>query len=410
LPSRSANLAASNWDYQLVIPEQLGGFTVSLGKWIGLLAFILSLYVLWQVRQVLLLIFAAVVLANALNVLVERFTRERIKRSFAVLLSIILLLAVLVGFYWLIVPPFATQFQELSLLVPKGIDRFNTWLEALQKTYPQYIQYVPDVEQLIQQLQPLVNRLLGGGLTFFSNSLGFIGQFLLVLILTLMLLADPAPYRRNFIRLFPAFYRRRIDEILLKCEASLRGWLLGILFNMGVIASLTFVGLLILRIKLPLAQAALAGILTFIPNIGPALSVVPPMAIALLDTPWKVIAVLILYILIQQVETNLLTPLVMAQQVSLLPAITLLAQVFFATFFGFLGLLLALPLTVVGQVWLKEVLVKDILDKWDFSRENHSELVIVTRADKAPQFSENLNKLVEINGGIDDKSNADKLD
>jgi predicted PurR-regulated permease PerM len=179
---------------------------------------------------------------------------------------------------------------------------------------------------------------------------------------------------------------------------------------MGVIASLTFVGLLILRIKLPLAQAALAGILTFIPNIGPALSVVPPMAIALLDTPWKVIAVLILYILIQQVETNLLTPLVMAQQVSLLPAITLLAQVFFATFFGFLGLLLALPLTVVGQVWLKEVLVKDILDKWDFSRENHSELVIVTRADKAPQFSENLNKLVEINGGIDDKSNADKLD
>jgi len=127
---------------------------------------------------------------------------------------------------------------------------------------------------------------------------------------------------------------------------------------------LSFFGLLLLRIPLALAQATLAGILTFIPNIGPAVSVIPPMAIALLDSPWKAIAVLILYIVIQQVESNLLTPLVMAQQVSLLPAITLLAQLFFVTFFGFLGLLLALPLTVVAQVWLKEVLIKDILDEW----------------------------------------------
>jgi predicted PurR-regulated permease PerM len=105
-------------------------------------------------------------------------------------------------------------------------------------------------------------------------------------------------------------------------------------------------------------------LLTFIPNIGPTLSVIPPIAIALLEDPWKALAVLILYIIIQQIESNLLTPLVMAQQVSLLPAVTLLAQVFFATFFGFLGLLLALPLTVVGQVWLKEVLLEDILDNW----------------------------------------------
>jgi predicted PurR-regulated permease PerM len=91
------------------------------------------------------------------------------------------------------------------------------------------------------------------------------------------------------------------------------------------------------------------------------------MAIALIEAPWKSLAVLILYIAIQQVESNLLTPIVMAQQVSLLPAVTLLAQLFFATFFGFLGLFLALPLTVVGQVWLKEVLIKDILDRWDDS-------------------------------------------
>jgi predicted PurR-regulated permease PerM len=383
---------------------------VSLGKWIGFFAFIVSLYILWQIREVLLLIFAAVVLANALNVLVERFSRSGMKRAFAVLLSIFLLLAVLVGFFLVIVPPFADQFQELSELVPKGIQRLSIWFEALQaRISPQLMQYFPTIDQLIQQVQPFVNRLLGGGFTFFSSSLGVIFNLLLVIVLTLMLLADPAPYRKSFIRLFPSFYRRRVDEILDKCQVALRGWLVGILFNMFVIASLSFVGLLFLRVPLALAQAALAGILTFIPNIGPALSVIPPIAIALLDTPWKALAVLILYILIQQVESNLLTPYVMAQQVSLLPAITLLAQVFFATFFGFLGLFLALPLTVVAQVWLKEVLVKDILDQWNYYPDKHAELVIVSDSPEAPESTEEPEEVTGENAVIQDKPSTDDV-
>ncbi|HEY9599412.1 MAG TPA: AI-2E family transporter [Cyanophyceae cyanobacterium] len=374
---------------------------MSLGKWIGLLAFVLSVYILWQIRQVLLLIFAAVVLANALNVLVKRFQKSGMKRGFAVLLSVFLLIAILVGFFWLIVPPFAAQFQELTQLVPKGIQRFNIWFEALQTHIsPQFKEYIPDINQLIQQLQPFLNRLLGGSFTFFSSSLGVVGQFLLVIVLTLMLLADPAPYRRNFIRLFPSFYRRRVDEILNQCEVALRGWLVGILFNMGVIASLSFVGLLVLKVPLALAQSALAGLLTFIPNIGPALTVIPPMAIALLEAPWKAIAVLILYILIQQVESHLLTPLVMAQQVSLLPAVTLLSQVFFATFFGFLGLILALPLTVVAQVWLKEVIVKDILDHWNHPWEKQNELARVSKLPNIENSPETTKVIVEDNPEI----------
>lgn len=132
---------------------------------------------------------------------------------------------------------------------------------------------------------------------------------------------------------------------------------------MSVIALLSGIGLLILGIPLALANALLAGLLTFIPNVGPTLSVIPPMAIALLDAPWKALAVLVLYIIIQQIESNLLTPLVMQKQVSLLPAITLLSQLVFAVFFGFLGLFMALPLTIVLQVLLKELIIKSWLDK-----------------------------------------------
>ena len=355
---------------------------MSLGKWIGILAFIISLFILWQIRQILMLIFAAIVISNALNILVGRFQRSGMQRFFAVLLSLFLLLCVLVVFYFLIVPPFAEQFLQLSELVPQGIEQLGEWIEAIEADISSGLldQYIPDINQLLQQLPPLINRVLGGGVTFFNNALGVLLNGLLVLILTLMLLADPNPYRKSFVRIFPSFYRRRVDEILQRCNESLRGWLAGILFNMAVISLLSFFGLLLLRVPLALAQATLAGILTFIPNIGPALSVIPPIAIALLDSPWKALAVLILYIVIQQIETNLLTPLVMAQQVSLLPAITLLAQLFFVTFFGFLGLFLALPLTVVAQVWLKEVLVKDILDQWHHPSHKDAQPVATTFA------------------------------
>jgi predicted PurR-regulated permease PerM len=344
---------------------------VKLGQWVGILALTLALYILWEIRSVLMLIFAAVVLATALNTLGEQLQKRlKIQRSLSLMLAIFGLLGILAIALWLVVPPFVSQFQELTLLVPKGVDRLDQLVKDLSAMAPPFlVPYLPRVEELVQQLQPLLNRLVGGSFTVVTGTLGGVLNVLLVVILTLMLLFEPEPYRRAFVRCFPSFYRRRVHEILDKCGRSLQGWLLGILFNMLVIGSLSGVGLLILGVQLPLANAIFAGLLTFIPNIGPALSVVPPMVIALLDAPWKSLAVIGLYFFVQQMETNLLTPIVMAQQVSMLPAVTLLSQVFFATFFGFLGLLLALPLTVVLQVWLHEVVVKDILDRWQ--EENH---------------------------------------
>jgi predicted PurR-regulated permease PerM len=127
--------------------------------------------------------------------------------------------------------------------------------------------------------------------------------------------------------------------------------------------------------------------LNLIPNLGPTLSVVPAMAIALLDSPWKVVAVLILYLIIQQVESNFITPIVMAHQVSLLPAVTLIAQLFFVTFFGFLGLFLALPLTVVAKIWMQEVLIKDVLDEWGNNHRKDTELVIVSESPTSDKFT-----------------------
>ncbi|NJK62340.1 MAG: AI-2E family transporter [Synechococcaceae cyanobacterium SM2_3_1] len=190
----------------------------------------------------------------------------------------------------------------------------------------------------------------------------------MVFILTILLLLDPLAYTRVFTQIFPCFYRPRIAFILQQCEVTLRSWLVGILLTSVMVTLLSAMGLLILRVPYVLANAVLAGMLNFIPNIGPTLSVVAPMAAALTVSAWKAIFVLILYILIQQLESTVLTPVVMSRQVSLLPGLTLMAQVVFATFFGVLGLLLAVPLAAVLQIWIREALIRDILDPWTTPR------------------------------------------
>jgi predicted PurR-regulated permease PerM len=339
---------------------------VNLGRWIGFLILAAALYTLWEIRQIMLLIFAAVVLANSLNLLAQTLETKRIQRPLAVLLAVGCFVGVLIIFGWMIVPPFVKQFQELLLLVPAGSQRANAWLDQVGQQLPVEVRpYLPNLDSLGQDLKPYINGLLGRSVAIFSSSLGAIVNILLVLVLGLMLLVNPLAYRRVFIRLFPSFYRRRIDQILKECEIALGRWMVGALISMSVVAVLSTIGLWIIGVPAALAQGILAGLLNFIPNIGPTLSVVLPMSISLVDGMWwKPIAVFVLYFLVQQFESNLLTPYVMAQQLSLLPAITLMAQVFFATVFGFLGLAFAIPLTVVSQIWLRHTLLEDVLDEW----------------------------------------------
>ncbi|RUT05194.1 AI-2E family transporter [Dulcicalothrix desertica PCC 7102] len=352
---------------------------MKLGQWIGLIAIVISLYILWQIRDVLLLMFAAVVISTTLNRLAIWFQGKGVKRGGAVLLSVGIFFAVIIGFFLVVVPPFITQFQELTFRVPKGIQLFNNWLDVFKARVPaQVAPYIPNVDSLIKQAQPFVNRALGSSFAFLSGSLEALLKILLVLVLTGMFLSEPQAYRKLFVRLFPSFYRRRVDGILDKCEVSLEGWVAGAGIAMLYVGAMSMIGLLILRVPSALALAVLSGFMNLIPNLGPTISVIPAMAIALLDAPWKAAAVFVVYFVIQQTEGNFITPLIMAQKVSLLPAVTLIAQLFFLNFFGFLGLLLALPLTVVTKIWTQEVLIKDVLDEWGKKPERETEYIIVS--------------------------------
>jgi predicted PurR-regulated permease PerM len=338
---------------------------LKLGHWVGLLVLGVSLYILWELRQVLLLIFLAVVLATALNQIQLSLQRFKLKRGAAVGLTVLLTLVVIGCFLLLVVPPFIREFGKLAEEAPKSLELVEVWLVNVSKNLPFHADGTQILDRIGSELQKLDSSIVSSNFfAVFSNTLALLLNLLLVLVLTVMFVVNPHPYRQGLIRLFPGFYRRRIDDILTKSEVALTGWLIGTLINMVVIGVVSWIVLMVLGVRLVLANALLAGVLEAIPNIGPVMSVLPPMAIALLDAPWKAVAVLGAYVVIQQLEQYLLVPTVMAKQVDLLPAVTLLSQVVFAMFFGFLGLLLALPLVIVGQIWVKEILVKDVLDHW----------------------------------------------
>jgi len=337
---------------------------VKFGQWLSLLALAVSLYILWQIRQVLLLVFAAVVLATILNRVVRQLQRSGAKRGLAIGVTIIFLLASVFSLFAIILPRLFDQIEQFSNVLPAALGQLEISYEWLQSRIPGQMGGSRILETAIQDLQAQAASLPRNAFVLLRGSINIVLNLLLFLAATIMLLVNPLQYRRVFILAFPSFYRRRANEILDECEESLVGWIRGTLLAMGVITVVSYIGLLILGVPLPLINAILAGLLEFIPNIGPTLSVVPPALLALLDAPWKAIAVIILYLLIQQFESLFLVPFVMKKEVSLLPLFTVISVVVFSFFFGFLGLFLAIPLLIVSQIWLNEVLVKDILNPW----------------------------------------------
>lgn len=336
--------------------------------WIGLICFIVAIAILWRFREIVLLVFMAGVLAIALNGLVrqlmQRLAWSRGQAVLATLLGVTLVGALGLA---LILPPFIRQFEQLLTLIPLGITDLATaisqWLRNPPRWFPAIAPaWVPDPTQLWQQVATLSTNLFGNFVLVFSNTVTLVLQSLLVLVLTLMLLANPAAYRGLLLRLFPSTYRRRADAILSRCESALLHWMVGVSLSSLFVAALSFVGLLVLDVNVAFANAVLAGGFNVIPNIGPLLSAVFPIIVALLDSPGRAIAVILLYLVIQNLESYWFYPMIMHQQVSLLPAVTLIAQLFFATFLGPLGLILALPLAVVVKVWVEEAWIKDVLE------------------------------------------------
>jgi predicted PurR-regulated permease PerM len=350
---------------------------VNFGQWLALIALVGALLLLWSLRGALILLFAAVVLAMALCTLIGRVQdRLACSRSLALLLSLLALVLVVAIGAAAIVPPFVDQFAELLQKLPQAWAELLTLLHQglqgisrmLYGSADARLDWLPKLAGSVPS-SPSLTSGVGDWTLRLVAVVGNLGTALLktlfVVAVALMVAAQPSAYREALLRLTPSFYRRRAREVLLQCGEALSAWMGGVLISSLCVGTLAAIGLSLLGVRLVAANAVLAGLLNIIPNVGPTLSTLFPMSVALLDSPWKSMAVLALYVVVQNLESYLITPSVMHHQLRLLPGLTLSAQLLFTVVFGPLGLLLALPLAVCLQVILREVVVHDILDRWD---------------------------------------------
>ncbi|WP_094513138.1 AI-2E family transporter [Synechococcus sp. MW101C3] len=356
---------------------------MNFGNWLGFAATIAAAALLWSLRGVVIQVFAAVVLAMAICTLVG-FVQQRLRcnRSLALLVSVLGLVVVLSVAIAVLIPPFAEQFGLLltkvpaaaALLLKMGRETLS-WGGAM--IYGQQDTRL-DFEWLTSLLPAggdSTAALAGGIGQGAMRLLGLAGnlgsgavQLLFVVAVSLMVAVQPTAYREVAVLLVPSFYRRRFRRVLELCGTALSDWMVGVLISSCFVALLSGIGLWLLGVNLVVANALLAGLLNVIPNVGPTLSTIFPMSVALLDAPWKAVAVLGLYLVIQHLESYVITPSVMHHQLKLLPGLTLCAQFLFTVMFGPIGLLLALPLAVCLQVIIREVLIHDVLNPWQLQR------------------------------------------
>ena len=277
----------------------------------------------------------------------------------------------------IIIPQFTSEFQELINQIPSAVGKLwdlliNSFYNFSELIYKDTIPDIADRSLLTNKLtiMPDGGTLANGvtdSITKIINLAGNVGvgiiQTFFIISVSLMITLQPNSYREVAILLIPSFYRRRARTILLECGNALSNWMTGVLLSSICVSILVSIGLYLLGIKLVIANALIAGVLNIIPNVGPTISTIFPLSVALLDTPWKALAVLGLYVLIQNIESYIITPSIMQKQVKLLPGLTITAQFIFTILFGPLGLLLAIPMAVVIQVFVREVIIHDILEK-----------------------------------------------
>ncbi len=323
------------------------------------LTLILLIILTWQLRWVLLVLFGAVVLSVALDVLIQNLqSQTSIPRPLALTLVLIVLLLTGIVIFLLLVPELLTQVKELGSLAPSLVAK----LKAIIGNQPSLIGLEQSIPEKFSwdKIQPLGSKLLG----FAGGAANSFIQLLLIILLAILLALDPGAHRRMVLAVTPRPLRSEINELLNQCRIALGGWLTGMTISASSIFFLTWTGLSLLKVPLALLSALVCGVLTFLPTIGPTAATILPLAISLLISPTLMLQVLVLRLVLQNFEAFLLTPLLLSRTVNLLPTVALMAQLSLGALLGLPGVILALPLAVVLQVGIQNILVRKIMDQW----------------------------------------------
>ena len=346
---------------------------------------LIALRFLWIAHAIFIVTFLGVLLGLAVSRAVDWLEKIHIKRGIAAPLVILVVLGALVGVGAMMAPSLRSQTQQLSAELPKLVDQADKWLQQTpakalvqQPQQPQQPQQSPQQspqqakqqpQQQKQQQESGLKAQLGkevrNSMKFLfpivSSIFGAVGGLVLVIFIAMYVAAQPGVYREGILHLIPHSRRDRAEEYVDTLAQTLRQWLIARLIAMVMIGLIVGGGLALLDVKGAAALGLLAGLLEFVPFFGPIVSAVPALAMALLDSPQKALYVLILYLIVQQLEGNVITPLLLEKRLDIPPILTVVAVAALGVVFGVVGMLIAEPLLAAILVTTKMLYVNDVV-------------------------------------------------
>jgi predicted PurR-regulated permease PerM len=354
--------------------------------------FYVAVRLLWVAHPVIFLFFLGVLFGLPLSQGADFFEKRRIPRGISVAVILTLFLGLLIGGGVAMSPILRAQSRELQERLPEAMDKIDAWLghrangvlgilfneestadtvrtavtdslqtDSMRTAATDSIPADTVVAVGTVQTQTRTNEVVAGGnlrreitkqmsgaqhsfLKFLTSTFAVSGAFMLVLFIAAYIAVDPHLYHGGILEMVPLRERDRAAVTLARLATTLRRWLVTQLIAMVVIGAVTTVFLFVLHVKAALPLGILAGVSKFIPIVGSIFAAIPAIAMAFVDSPHKALVVAIGYFVIQFLENHLLVPVLMKHGVNLPPAMTLGIQALMAVLFGFLGLLVAVPL------------------------------------------------------------------
>ncbi len=318
----------------------------------GIYALIVVLILLFKATfSVFLLILAGALIAIfflGLSGLICRKTKW--KHGICLTIAVLGTLLLITGLFWLIGAKIQAQVTELSDTLPATIENAKSQLS--QNPIGKKIVEKVNSPETVKKAKDLAS-------TFFKTTFGVFGDIYVVLFLGIFFTVSPGIYKKGIVQLIPKKGQKKGEDVLNKLDDNLKKWLKGKIFAMFIVFILTSIGLAILGIPLWLVLALIAGLLNFIPNFGPLIAMIPAVLVAFMQGPSTVAIVAVLYIVIQVVESNFITPMVQQKLVSIPPALIISAQLLISPLTGGWGLVLATPLVVIIMILVQELYIKE---------------------------------------------------
>jgi predicted PurR-regulated permease PerM len=330
------------------------------------IALVSLLAMLWLALDVLLLVFAGILVAVMLRGLADLLARHSFLRGgWSVLAVVILAISFLAAALWLAATPVVNQFDTLKTTLPQMAEQIQQQLWRYD--WGQWlVEQALSIEWMLRRIN-LFAKMTGA----ISTAFGAVVNIVVMAFMGLYLAIHPDTYINGLIRLFPVARRQRMREVLQESGRILRWWLTGTLCSMTIIGMISGVGLWLLDIPFALALAVIAGLLSLIPYLGAIVSALPAMVVATTQGPEFALYVAGLYLGIHVIEGYVVSPVIQQYAVSMPPTLMMFAQIMLGILVGGMGVVLAAPIAAVALGAVKMLYVEDVLG--DYGKEGPSQ-------------------------------------